>query len=74
MFINCRIVNPKNVENYRKVLTDCARAIKLNPKNVKAYYRSAKALYELDKIDEAIDCCDHGIEVRVYILFYSFHL
>ncbi|CAG8799464.1 21538_t:CDS:2, partial [Dentiscutata erythropus] len=42
----------------------CAKAIKLNPKNIKAYYRSAKALYELDKINEAIDCCDHGIKLR----------
>ncbi|RHZ46535.1 hypothetical protein Glove_615g4 [Diversispora epigaea] len=51
------------LQNYRKVLTDCAKVIKSNPKNIKAYYRSAKALYELNKIDEAIDCCDHGIKI-----------
>ncbi|CAG8787540.1 17277_t:CDS:2, partial [Dentiscutata erythropus] len=48
--------------NYRKVLTDCAKAIKLKPQNIKAFYHSAKALYVLDKIDQALDCCEHGIE------------
>ncbi|CAG8543874.1 7674_t:CDS:2 [Dentiscutata erythropus] len=51
------------LQNYRKVLTDCAKAIKLNPQNIKAFYRSAKALYALDKIDQALDCCEHGIEI-----------
>ncbi|RIA99656.1 hypothetical protein C1645_684710 [Glomus cerebriforme] len=52
------------LENYRKVLIDCSKALKLNPKNIKAYYRSAKALYALDKIVEAIDCCDHGLTIQ----------
>ncbi|CAG8610887.1 1966_t:CDS:2 [Funneliformis mosseae] len=52
------------LENYRKVLADCSKALKLNPQNIKAYYRSAKALYALDKIEEAIDCCEHGLAVQ----------
>ncbi|KAI8603512.1 hypothetical protein EDD21DRAFT_318928 [Dissophora ornata] len=47
--------------NYRKVLTDCAHALKLNPKNVKALFRSAKALSALEMYPEAIDCCDHAL-------------
>ncbi|KAF9101826.1 hypothetical protein BGX27_011321 [Mortierella sp. AM989] len=47
--------------NYRKVLTDCAQALKLNPKNVKALFRSAKALYALEMYPEAIDCCEHAL-------------
>ncbi|CAG8735928.1 13664_t:CDS:2 [Cetraspora pellucida] len=52
------------LQNYRKVLTDCAKAIKLNPKNIKAFYRSAKALHALDKIDQALDCCEHGLKIE----------
>ncbi|KAF9547890.1 hypothetical protein EC957_007617 [Mortierella hygrophila] len=47
--------------NYRKVLTDCAHALKLNPKNVKALFRSAKALFALEMFPEALDCCEHAL-------------
>jgi tetratricopeptide (TPR) repeat protein len=57
--------------NYRQVLIDCSKALKLNPKNIKAYYRSAKALYALDKIEEAIDCCEHGLAVNAIISWKS---
>lgn len=43
------------------VLKDCAKCLGLNPRNIKALYRSARALYALDRCDEAIDCCDHGL-------------
>ncbi|KAI8825649.1 uncharacterized protein EV422DRAFT_135244 [Fimicolochytrium jonesii] len=49
--------------NYRKVLNDCAEAITLRPETIKAYYRSAKALIALDKLAEAIDCCDIGLKI-----------
>ncbi|RIB16624.1 hypothetical protein C2G38_2189450 [Gigaspora rosea] len=52
------------LQNYRKVLTDCAKAIQLNPQNIKAFYRSAKALNALDKIDQALDCCEHGLGIE----------
>ena len=42
---------------------DCSRAIKYNPKNIKAYYRSVKALIALDRVDEGIDCCEKGAEL-----------
>jgi hypothetical protein len=60
------------IENYGKVLIDCSKALKLNPKNIKAYYRSVKALYALDKIEEAIDCCEHGLAVKCFILILIF--
>ncbi|KAF9899701.1 hypothetical protein BX616_002887, partial [Lobosporangium transversale] len=47
--------------NYRRVLTDCGSALKLNPKNVKALFRSAKALLALEMYPEALDCCDHAL-------------
>ncbi|KAJ3086626.1 40S ribosomal protein [Quaeritorhiza haematococci] len=53
------------LKNYRRVLNDCAEAIKLNPQNVKAWFRSARACLELDKISEALDCCDRGLKVSL---------
>ncbi|RUS20323.1 hypothetical protein BC937DRAFT_95475 [Endogone sp. FLAS-F59071] len=49
------------LQNYGMVLKDCAKCLGLNPRNIKALYRSARALYALDRCDEAIDCCDHGL-------------
>ena len=40
---------------------DCGRAITLNPKNVKAYFRSAKALLSLERVEECLDCCEKGL-------------
>nr|CAG8435314.1 12321_t:CDS:2 [Entrophospora candida] len=47
--------------NLELFLNDCAKALKINPKNTKAFYQSAKALYMLDKLDEALGCCDHAL-------------
>ncbi len=44
-------------ENYGFVLKDCSRAITLNPKSSKAFYRSASALVALDRPEEAVDAC-----------------
>ena len=46
--------------NFRSCLYDCSRAIKFNPSNIKAYYRSCKALLSLDRVDEGLDCCVQG--------------
>ncbi|KAK9727872.1 HSP70/90 co-chaperone [Basidiobolus ranarum] len=50
------------LENYGRVLNDCAAALGINPKNVKALYRSARALRALEKYLEAIDCCDWALK------------
>ncbi|KAI8906522.1 hypothetical protein DFJ77DRAFT_484370 [Powellomyces hirtus] len=49
--------------NYRKVLNDCGAAITLQPDFVKAYYRSIKALLALDKLEEALDCCERALKI-----------
>lgn len=51
------------LKNYGRVLTDCSKCLKINPKNVKALYRSARALFALDKLVETIDCCDVALAV-----------
>ncbi|OMH84562.1 Tetratricopeptide repeat protein 4 [Zancudomyces culisetae] len=38
--------------------------LKLNPKNEKALFRAAKALLDLDKCEESINCCLLGLEVN----------
>ncbi|PPR02467.1 hypothetical protein CVT24_002016 [Panaeolus cyanescens] len=45
------------LQNYGSVLRDCSKALTLNPKSSKAYYRSALALVSLSRYDEALDCC-----------------
>lgn len=37
--------------------------LKLNPSNVKAHYRSASALFALDKVYEALDVCYRGLKL-----------
>lgn len=49
------------LSNYRSCWTDCAAAIRLNPRNVKAHYRSARALLAVDRIAEADDVCVRGL-------------
>ncbi|CAO3689367.1 unnamed protein product [Rhizopus stolonifer] len=51
------------LQNFGRVLTDCSKCLEINPKNVKALYRSAKALAALDRLLEAIDCCDHALMI-----------
>lgn len=46
-------------ENYGYVLKDCSKVLAINPRSSKAFYRSASALVSLDRLDEALDCCDH---------------
>ncbi|KAL1991098.1 hypothetical protein VTN49DRAFT_5602 [Thermomyces lanuginosus] len=52
------------LKNYRSTTLDCAAVLKLNPRNVKAYYRSASALLALDKIEEAQDAASRGLAVE----------
>jgi tetratricopeptide (TPR) repeat protein len=51
------------LKNYRSCVMDCGSAIRINGKNIKAFYRSAKALLALDKIAEADDACARGLEI-----------
>ncbi|TDL29805.1 TPR-like protein [Rickenella mellea] len=46
------------LQNYGSVLRDCSKALVLNAKSSKAYYRSAVALLALDRLDDVFDVCD----------------
>ncbi|KAJ8086198.1 HSP70/90 co-chaperone [Marasmius tenuissimus] len=52
------------LKNYGSVLRDCGTAITINPKSMKAYYRSVQALMELERFEEAIDCCRRSLEIQ----------
>lgn len=48
------------MQNYRKCITDCREALKLDPRNDKPWFRAAKALLALDKIEEAAECIENA--------------
>lgn len=47
--------------NYRSCWLDCAAALQINPGNVKAWYRSARALLKVDRVPEADEACAFGL-------------
>lgn len=51
------------MKNHRSCWLDCNAALRLNPRNVKAWYRSAKALLAVGRIEEADDACAGGLAV-----------
>ncbi|KAK4955332.1 HSP70/90 co-chaperone [Elasticomyces elasticus] len=51
------------MKNYGSCNRDCAGALRLNPRNVKAWYRAAQACLALDKTPEALDACQGGLEI-----------
>ena len=51
------------LQNYRSTTLDCVATLRLNPKNLKAYYRCAQALLALNKLLEASDACRHGLVI-----------
>ncbi|KAL8399584.1 hypothetical protein RB594_000108 [Gaeumannomyces avenae] len=49
------------LRNNRSCTLDCGAALQLNPRNIKALYRSARALARLDKVLEAEDAAERGL-------------
>lgn len=59
-YVNRALCNLEK-KNYRSCIQDCASTLRLNPENVKAFYRSGLACLALDKIPEASDACMRGL-------------
>ncbi|KAI0117276.1 TPR-like protein [Daldinia grandis] len=51
------------LKNYRSCWLDCAAALRLNDKNLKAYYRSARAFLAVGRTAEADDACARGLSL-----------
>ncbi|KAI0817299.1 TPR-like protein [Xylaria sp. FL0064] len=49
------------LKNYRSCWLDASAALRLNPNNIKAYYRSARAFLAVGRIAEADDACARGL-------------
>ncbi|KAJ1919698.1 HSP70/90 co-chaperone [Mycoemilia scoparia] len=62
IFVN-RAASNLELKNYRSAINDCAETLNIDQKNIKALFRSAKACYFLEKLEEAIDCCDIGLKI-----------
>ncbi|KAF2742717.1 TPR repeat protein-like protein [Sporormia fimetaria CBS 119925] len=61
-YVNRALCNLEK-KNYRSCISDCASTLRLNPRNIKAYYRSATACLSLDKLSEASDACSLGLKL-----------
>ncbi|RMZ88587.1 hypothetical protein DV736_g4183, partial [Chaetothyriales sp. CBS 134916] len=62
VYVNRALCNLE-LKNYRSTTLDCAAALRINPHNIKAHYRSASALLALDKVHEALDVCYRGLKI-----------
>ena len=51
------------IGNYGRALRDCSEAIRLNRTNVKAFYRTAKALQALERHKDAMEVIIMGLEI-----------
>ena len=60
MYVNRAACNLA-LANYRACWLDCMAALRMNPRNLKAYYRATKALLSVDRIAEADDLCARGL-------------
>ncbi|KAF3045217.1 hypothetical protein E8E12_010804 [Didymella heteroderae] len=61
-YVNRALCNLEK-KNYRSCINDCASTLRLNPSNIKAYYRSGTACLALDKLAEAKDACEFGLKL-----------
>ncbi|CAL9731265.1 hsp70/Hsp90 co-chaperone Cns1p [Monosporozyma unispora] len=51
------------LKNYRRCINDCKEALKLNPMNLKCYFRMGKAFLALDNLEEAQETVDFGLKI-----------
>lgn len=49
--------------NYARVIEDCIAAIESNPKNLKAYFRCARAHAQLDRFEKGLEFVTEGLKI-----------
>ena len=52
------------LKNYRSCINYCKDALKINSKNVKAFFRMARAFLELDKLEESLEAVNVGLAIE----------
>ncbi|EDO16486.1 hypothetical protein Kpol_513p2 [Vanderwaltozyma polyspora DSM 70294] len=50
------------LKNYRRCINDCKMALSLNPKNIKCYFRMAKAFLAIEKFDDCKEAIQFGLK------------
>eukprot|EP00026_Physarum_polycephalum_P001325 Phypoly_transcript_01326.p2 GENE.Phypoly_transcript_01326~~Phypoly_transcript_01326.p2 ORF type:complete len:339 (+),score=57.25 Phypoly_transcript_01326:2158-3174(+) len=50
------------LENFGLCIEDSLKSVEINPKNIKGYWRAARAYNKLGKLAECIAVCDRGLE------------
>lgn len=50
--------------NLGKALDDATQSVRLQPRNVKGWFRAAKSSLGLQKLDECVEFCRHGLSVE----------
>ncbi|KAF1848503.1 TPR repeat protein-like protein [Cucurbitaria berberidis CBS 394.84] len=61
-YVNRALCNLEK-KNYRSCILDCAATLRVNPSNIKAFYRSGTACLALDKLLEATWACGRGLAI-----------
>lgn len=51
------------LRNYRRCIEDCKKVLLIDEKNIKACYRSGKALFLVDRYDEAKQILQYGLSI-----------
>ncbi|OWB72168.1 hypothetical protein B5S31_g1874 [[Candida] boidinii] len=51
------------LKNYRRCINECKECLKIQPKNIKAFFRSAKAYFAIEKYDEAIQVLEYAVTI-----------
>lgn len=52
------------LKNYRRCIEDCKKTLILDEKNVKACFRASKALFLVDRYDEAKQLINYGLSIE----------
>ncbi|KAH3683121.1 hypothetical protein WICPIJ_005904 [Wickerhamomyces pijperi] len=61
LFLNRAACNLE-LKNYRRCINDCKQSLTFDPKNIKAYYRMARAFSALEKFEEAKEALEFGLK------------
>ncbi|SCU85056.1 LADA_0D05446g1_1 [Lachancea dasiensis] len=52
------------LKNFRRCIDDCKSALTFNSKNIKCYYRVARAFYSLERHDDAKQAVNFGLQIE----------
>lgn len=69
IFFSNRAAAYINLDKFEEALSDANRALQINQRFLKAYYRKAAALYELDRLEEAKQIIAESSQIGTFAEF-----